>query len=109
MAVEFNHTIIWSTDSKTSATFLAGILGLPPPRKWGPFHIVATTNSVNLDFMDREGEILSRHFAFLVSEPEFDETFARIQKQRLPYWADHARTKKDDINNHDDRRGVYLQ
>ncbi|MGE3779274.1 MAG: hypothetical protein AB7F89_18955, partial [Pirellulaceae bacterium] len=78
MAVEFNHTIIWSKDSKASATFLAGILGLPPPRKWGPCQVVATANGVNLDFMDREGEVLSRHFAFLVSEAEFDEIFDRI-------------------------------
>jgi catechol 2,3-dioxygenase-like lactoylglutathione lyase family enzyme len=94
MSVDFNHTIIWSSDSEASATFLAGILGLPPPRKWGPFHIVSTANGVNLDFMDRQGEILSRHFAFLASEPEFDAIFARIQQQGLAYWADPARTRQ---------------
>ena len=83
MPVAFNHTIIWSKDSKASAAFLAGILGLPAPRKWGPFQVVATANGVNLDFMDRDGEILSRHFAFLVSEPEFDEIFGRIQRQGM--------------------------
>jgi catechol 2,3-dioxygenase-like lactoylglutathione lyase family enzyme len=109
MPVEFNHTIIWSKDSKASASFLADILGLPAPRKWGPFQIVATTNGVNLDFMDREGEILSRHFAFLVSDAEFDEIFGRIQQRGLQYWGDPARTRTGEINRHDDGRGVYFE
>ncbi len=84
MPVEFNHTIVWSKDSRASAAFLAGILGLPPPRKWGPFQVVATSNGVSLDFMDRQGEVLSRHFAFLVSETEFDEIFERIRGRVSP-------------------------
>ncbi len=109
MPVEFNHTIIWSSDSKASAAFLAGILGLPQPRKWGPVHVVATANGVNLDFMDRKGEILSRHFAFLVSEAEFDEIFDRIKQQGHAYWADPGRTKQGEINTHDGGRGVYFE
>ena len=58
MPVEFNHTIVWSGDSKASAAFLAGILGLPPPRKWGPFHVVATSNGVNLDFMEGKADLV---------------------------------------------------
>ena len=109
MPVEFNHTIVWSSDSKASAAFLAGILGLPPPRTWGPFHVVATSNGVNLDFMERQGEILSRHFAFLVSETEFDEIFERIRDQGRTYWADPARTKPGEVNRHDGGRGVYFE
>ena len=109
MPVEFNHTIIWASDSRASATFLAEILGLPAPREWGRFQIVTTSNGVNLDFMDKEGEILTRHFAFLVSEPEFDEIFGRIQEQGLAFWADPARTKEGEINTHDGGRGIYFK
>src|SRR5262245_18849972 len=109
MPVEFNHTIIWSSDSQASAAFLAGILGLPPPRKWGPFQIVTTSNGVNLDFMDRDGEILSRHFAFLVGETEFNEIFGRVRQKGLSYWADPGRTRKGEINDHDGGRGVYFE
>ena len=93
MSVEFNHTIVWSHDSKASATFLAGMLGLPEPKKWGPFQVVATANGVNVDFMDKEGEIRTQHYAFLVSEAEFDQIFARVKEQGLTHWADPARTK----------------
>ena len=109
MPVEFNHTIIWASDSRASAAFLAEILGLPAPREWGRFQIVTTSNSVNLDFMDKEEEILTRHFAFLVSEPEFDEIFGRIREQGLAFWADPARTKEGEINTHDGGRGIYFK
>ena len=52
MAIHFNHTILSAHDSKASATFLAEMLGLPAPRKWGPFHMVTTENDANLDYMD---------------------------------------------------------
>ena len=109
MPVEFNHTIVLANDSKASAEFLASVLDLPPPRKWGPFQVVATANGVNLDFMDKEGEIAMRHFAFLVSEAEFDAIFGRIRRQGFAYCSDPFRTKEGEINRHDGGRGVYFQ
>ena len=109
MTIEFNHTIIWARDSKASAAFLADMLGLPAPRHWGPFEVVTTSNSVNLDFMDKDGEIPTRHFAFLVSDREFEEIFGRVKKRGLSYWADPARTKDGEVNTHDGGRGVYFQ
>ena len=44
MAIHFNHTILSARDSEASATFLAEILGLPAPTRWGPFHLVTTEN-----------------------------------------------------------------
>lgn len=108
MSIDFNHTIVWSRNSKASATFLANILGLPPPKKWGPFEVVTTANGVNVDFMDKAGEIAGQHYAFLVSEAEFDGIFGRIREQGLAHWADPARTQAGEINHHDGGRGVYL-
>ena len=108
MPVDFNHTIVWAHDSEASATFLADILGLPAPKKWGPFQIVATGNGVSVDFMDKEGKISMQHYAFLVSEVEFDQIFGRVQNQGLSYWADPARTKEGEINTNDGGRGVYF-
>lgn len=73
MAIHFNHTILSTHDSKASATFLAEMLGLPAPRRWGPFYMVTTENGANLDYMDTEGDITPQHYAFLTSESEFDE------------------------------------
>jgi hypothetical protein len=78
MSVNFNHTIVYARDSRASATFLAEILGLAAPRRWGPFQVVATDNGANIDFMDADGEITPQHYAFLVSESEFDGIFCRL-------------------------------
>ena len=57
MAVEFNHTIVWARDSHALASFLAEILGLSAPKKWGPFEVVTTDNGTNVDFMETGDEI----------------------------------------------------
>jgi catechol 2,3-dioxygenase-like lactoylglutathione lyase family enzyme len=109
MAIDFNHTIVSARDSEGSAQFLAEMLGLPAPRKWGPFHMVVTANGANIDFMNTDGEIRRQHYAFLVSEPEFDEIFGRIQQRSLSYWADPSQKKSREINHHDGGRGVYFE
>ena len=109
MAIHFNHTILLARDSRASATFLAEMLGLPTPRRWGPFYMVTTANDANLDYMDTDGDIPPQHHAFLTSETEFDEIFGRIRERELPYWADPARTQAGQINHHDGGRGVYFR
>ncbi len=108
MSVELNHTIIQAKNAEISAGFLAEILGLAPPTAFGPFIVVKTSNHVSLDFRTTTEEIKSRHFAFLVSENEFDEIFNRITHKKLMYWADPARTKPQAINHHDGGRGCYF-
>lgn len=109
MAIDFNHTIVWSKDSKASAAFLAEMLGLPAPSTFGPFQVVATNNDVNVDFADSKSEISAQHYAFLVTEPEFDEILGRIREKRLSYWADPAQSKEGEINTHDGGRGLYFE
>ena len=109
MAIHFNHTILSTHDSKASATFLAEMLGLPAPRRWGPFYMVTTENGANLDYMDIEGDITPQHYAFLTSEGEFDEIFGRIRERELSYWADPGQTQPGKINHHDGGRGIYFK
>ena len=81
MAVDFNHTIVAARDSQKSATFLADMLALPAPKRWGPFQMVTTHNGANIDFMNTDDDVTPQHYAFLVSEPEFDQIFGRIREQ----------------------------
>ncbi|MDN3718264.1 VOC family protein [Roseibium salinum] len=93
MSVDFNHTIVWSRDKNASAAFLTEILGLPSPRTFSHFRVVTTGNGVNIDFLDTDAEITPQHYAFLVSESEFDEIFKRIRERSMQYWADPAKEK----------------
>jgi len=108
MAVQLNHTIVSARDSKASAAFLAEILGLPTPAPFGPFMTVQADNDVTLDFMDSPGAISSQHYAFLVSEEEFDEIFARIRERGLSYWADPHHREPGEINTWGGGRGLYF-
>jgi len=113
MAIRLNHTIVAAHDKEASATFLTQLLGLPAPLLLGPFAVVRVGDT-SLDYMnvedyrDTKSEITSQHYAFLVSESEFDEIFARIRERRLPYWADPGRHERDQINTWDDGRGLYF-
>jgi len=107
MAVSLNHTIVVARDKKATAKFMTDLLGLPPPVQVGHFAVVRV-GETSLDFVDTDGPIEQRHFAFLVSETEFDEIFGRIQQRRLPYWADPFRHEPDSINTFDDGRGLYF-
>ncbi len=109
MPVRLNHLIVHARDSEASARFLARLLGLPEPVRFGPFYVVATHNGISLDFMDTDGEIASQHYAFLISEPEFDEIFARIKELGLQFWADPVRRRPGEINHGSGGRGVYFE
>jgi catechol 2,3-dioxygenase-like lactoylglutathione lyase family enzyme len=109
MPVKFNHTIVYARDSRASAAFLAELLGLSGPTRWGPFHVVTTDNDANVDFMNADGDITPQHYAFLVGETDFEEIFKRIRDRGLRYWADPAQTTEGDINRHDGGRGLYFE
>ena len=109
MPVQLNHTIVSAQDRRTSATFLAEILGLPAPTPYGPFLVVEAANGASLDFIDADGDITPQHYAFLISEPEFDEIFGRIRERDLPYWADPHQSHSGEINHNDGGRGVYFE
>ena len=78
------------------------------PAKVWHFDVVQLGNGVALDFADSERPIQSQHFAFLVSETDFDAIFNRIQEQGLVYWADPVRSRPGEINHADGGRGVYF-
>ena len=106
---ELNHTIVWSSDRHRAAEFTAEILGLPAPRSFFHFQVVDLANGVSLDFMDHAGPISTQHYAFLVSDAEFDAGMARIRDKGLTFWADPARQQAGEINRHFGGRGAYFE
>jgi catechol 2,3-dioxygenase-like lactoylglutathione lyase family enzyme len=110
MSIDLNHTIVAARDKKESADFLATILGLSVSPQFGPFIPVETGNGVTLDFMDAgSGDVHSQHYAFLVTESEFDAIFERIQQARLTWWADPHHQHAGEINHNDGGRGLYFE
>jgi catechol 2,3-dioxygenase-like lactoylglutathione lyase family enzyme len=105
-----NHTIVWVRDREESARFLVELLDLPEPTEFGPFLVVQVDNDVSLDYAQTEDrEIHPQHYAFLVTEPEFDSVYGRIRDRGLTHWADPGRRRAGEINRNDGGRGVYWE
>jgi catechol 2,3-dioxygenase-like lactoylglutathione lyase family enzyme len=106
MSASLNHTIVSARDRHASAQFLVDLLGLEPPSTFGPFAVVQLGNGVSLDYME-DGAPHPQHYAFLVSETEFDEIHGRITARGLTYWADPFHREEGEINTNDGGRGLY--
>ena len=107
MPIQLNHTIVKARDPRASAELLAELLGRGAPVRYGPFLGVEIDNGVTLDFMQVDGEVDWQHYAFLVSESEFDEIFGRIREHGITYWADPGHRRPGEINHGDGGRGFY--
>ena len=108
MTVHLNHTIVWCRDQHRSAQFFVDVFGRPEPLRFGPFLVVEVDNGVSLDYHDTDGDVAPQHYAFLVSEDDFDAIFGRVVERGLEHWADPGCTQPGQINHHDGGRGVYF-
>jgi extradiol dioxygenase family protein len=107
--VELNHTIVHARDNRESAEFLAHILDLEIGAEWGPFIPIVTGNAVTLDFATVPAEsITMQHYAFLLSDAEFDAAFERIRRAEIAYYADPRLQQAGEINYHHGGRGLYF-
>ena len=109
MPVQLNHTIVNARDHRASATFLSEVLGLPAPEPYGPFMDVKLANGAELAYIQvgPGDEITPQHYAFLVSEEEFDAIWGRIKDRGLDFYADPHKDEPGEINHHDGGRGLY--
>jgi hypothetical protein len=51
--------------------------------------------------------VVPQHYAFLISEAEFDAVAGRLSERGLPTWADPGR-RTPGINTNDGGRGLYF-
>ncbi len=109
MAAQLNHTIVWCSDKARSSAFLCDLLGLAPAVPFHHFLVAQLGNGVSMDFMEKEGRVAPQHYAFLVSDAEFDAGFGMVKDREQTYWADPARSQPGEINHHWGGRGVYFE
>ena len=84
MAIILDHTIVPAKDKAASAKFFAEIFGLTVKPGQGYFAQVQVNDSLTLDF-DEEPEPRSHHYAFHISDAEFDSILGRVKAKGLPY------------------------
>lgn len=109
MTIELNHTIVPAHDNEASAQFYAGLFGFEYTGPMGHFAPVRIENqALTLDF-DTRTDFHPQHYAFKVSEAEFDTIFARVKDQHLAYGSGPRSPDDGEINHWNGGRGVYFR
>ena len=107
MTIMLNHTIIPSHDKDAAAKFFAQLFGLKRGRS-GYFAPVRVNKSLTLLF-DDDSKFESHHYAFHVSDAEFDTIFRRIQEAKLAYGSAPWSLDDGKLNDWNGGRGVYFR
>ena len=109
MTIELNHTIIPARDKKESAAFYEKMFGFERLPSLGHFEPVRiTSQALTLDFDDRESFDVG-HYAFKVSEAEFDLIFGQVVEAGLAYGSQPFAPEDMEINHWNGGRGVYFR
>lgn len=108
MTTLFNHTIVAARDKNRSASFFTEMFDLPPAEPGGFSLVVRLDGGVFLQFADVGFDFPPQHYAFLVTEDDFDGVYARIEAVGIGHWADPQKKFPGRFNNHYGGRGVHF-
>ena len=108
MAILLDHTIVPAKDKLASATFFAEILGLKVKPGEGYFAQVQVNDSLTFDFAD-ETEPQSHHYAFHISDAEFEAIYQRVKAKGLPYGSGPYNHTDGKIYTRRGGRGFYFE
>ncbi len=108
MTIVLNHAIVPARDKLAAAEWFAKIFGLAPGGPHGPFAPVRLSDALTLLF-DNQKSFETGHYAFHVSEAEFDSIFGRVKEASLPYGSAPGRFDDGEINHWNGGRGVYFR
>jgi catechol 2,3-dioxygenase-like lactoylglutathione lyase family enzyme len=108
MTIVLDHTIVPARDKDAAARFFAQIFGLPYEGVRGHFAPVRVNESLTFDFDNREG-FESHHYAFHISDEEFDAILERVQAAGRAYGSGPNSPEDRRINTRRGGRGFYFR
>jgi catechol 2,3-dioxygenase-like lactoylglutathione lyase family enzyme len=109
MTIMLNHTIVPARDKEAAARFFAQIFGLHFEGAGGHFAPVRVNDTLTLDFANATGSIASQHYAFHVSDAEFDAILRRVQAAGLAFGSGPRSLEDGKLNDWNGGRGVYFK
>jgi len=108
MTITLNHTIVPARDKVAAARFFADLFGLRFDDRGGHFAPVRVNETLTLLF-DDDDAFESHHYAFHVSDAEFDAILERINKAGLAYGSAPWSLDDGKLNDWNGGRGVYFK
>ena len=107
--MELNHTIVPAADKEASARFFAYIFGLTYDGPAGHFAPVKVNETLTMDFDDAPAkDIDHHHYAFKVSNSEFDAVLSRLKSDEIPYGSSPWSRTDSKLNDWGGGRGLYF-
>jgi catechol 2,3-dioxygenase-like lactoylglutathione lyase family enzyme len=107
MPITLNHTIVPSKDKEGSAKFFARIFGVPYSGPVSHFAQVRVNSDLSFDWDNRD-TFEGHHYAFLVTDQEFDEIFGRLNSEKIQYGSGPNAPANSEINTRRGGRGLYF-
>ena len=107
MTIMLNHTIVPSHDKDAAAKFFARYFGLKRGRA-NYFAPVRVNKSLTLLF-DDDSKFESHHYAFHVTNREFDAILGRIKKAKIAFGSAPWSLDDGKLNDWGGGRGVYFR
>jgi catechol 2,3-dioxygenase-like lactoylglutathione lyase family enzyme len=107
MPITLNHTIVPSKDKEGSAKFFARIFGVPYSGPVSHFAQVRVNSDLSFDWDNRDN-FEGHHYAFLVTDQEFDEIFGRLKSEGIKYGSGPNAPANGEINTRRGGRGLYF-
>ena len=108
MTITLSHTIVPARDNDSAARFFARIFGLSFDGRSEHFAPVRVNDTLTLLFDNDSSSFKSHHYAFHVSDAEFDAILRRIQEAGLSYGSAPWTLGDGQLNDWNDGRGVYF-
>lgn len=108
MAILLDHTIVPAKNKLASAKFFAEIFGLNVKSADGYFAQVQVNDNLTFDFAD-ETEPQSHHYAFHISDAEFEAIYRRVKAKGLPYGSGPYNHTDGKIYTRRGGRGFYFE
>ena len=109
MTITLNHTIVWAGDKNAAARLFAEIFGLRVESSGGHFAPVRVNDTLTLDFADATGAIAGQHYAFHVSDAEFDAILQRVKDAGLAFGSGPRSLEDGKLNGWNGGRGFYYK
>ncbi len=107
MTIHLDHTIVPTKNKQAAAEFFAHLFGLKVESSTGHFAVVPINDTLTFDFAERD-VCESHHYAFHVSDEEFDSIFERVKQAGLEYSSDPMHNNIGTINHRKGGRGFYF-
>jgi catechol 2,3-dioxygenase-like lactoylglutathione lyase family enzyme len=106
MTIVLNHTIVPTRDKQAAARLFAQLFGLAC-EAGGHFAKVRVNDGLTLLFDDRTS-FDRHHYAFHVSDAEFDAILGRVKGAGIAYGSDPWAPDNGKLNDWGNGRGVYF-